>query len=216
MKLNRREKILVFVLLYFGILAGSFQLFLKPMFTEYTENKAKFVEVQAQRKDVEMLIAQEGMYESQINKSISNIEEEVKYYPSSIDMEKTHSLLSVIGKDFGLTLTNLTVPEYESVVEIQTTADVPATQLKKTTIDIEFEGTYEGVAKYIDKIDSFDKAMRIAELVIEPVKSISGTSNKVVAAFKIDIYTVPRKDTEGFYTYKFPNAPGIMRESGGF
>lgn len=212
MKLNRREKILVFVLLYFIILAGGFQFLLKPAITTYMENKAALAELKAKKNEIDMLVGQETLYEKQIVKSIENIEKEIEYYPSSIDMEKTHSLLSELGKDYSLSLVNINVPDYENVIEITPNAEVPATQLKKSTIDIEFEGTYLGIAKYIDKIDAFNKAMRIAELKIEPARG----ANLLAAKFKIDIYTVPRPDTEGLYDYVFPNAPGIMRDSGGF
>lgn len=213
MKINRREKILLFVLLYFVILAGGFQFLLKPGISAYMENKTKLAELNAQKNEIDMLVSQEELYNNQIVRSIENIEKEVEYYPSSIDMEKTHSLLSELGKDYKLTLTNINVPAYESVVEITPNADVPATQLKKSSIDIQFEGTYLGIAKYIDEIDAFNKAMRISQLKIEPA---IGNGSLLSAKFMIDIYTVPRPDTEGLYDYVFPNAPGIMRDSGGF
>ena len=115
-----------------------------------------------------------------------------------------------------LTLTNLNVPEYESVIEIDTNAEVPASQLKKNTIEIEFEGTYAGVAKFIDAIDAYGKAMRIVGMKIEPVRTATGETTKIKAQYNIDVYSVPREDTENFYKYVFPNAPGIQRESGGF
>ena len=79
MKLNRREKILVFVLLYFIILAGGFQFLLKPAITTYMENKAALAELKAKKNEIDMLVGQETLYEKQIVKSIENIEKEIEY-----------------------------------------------------------------------------------------------------------------------------------------
>lgn len=73
---------------------------------------------------------------------------------------------------------------------------------KKSTIDVQFDSTYDAIKKFVDFINKNEERMKISELTFAKANG----SNKLNCALKLDMFAVEGNDKE----YEEPDVPYIM------
>lgn len=157
MKMTKREKILIGLLLVVALAYGYFQFLYTPLINEIADLEVKKVQKEAELLEIEQYMAKEGFYEAEYNKNIEVLEEIISNYYIKNHQEDIVILMKEFNESEDLLLNDFSFSDKTEQLEA----------IEQLSVQVDFEGSYESLNQYLNKIESNDQYIAISEVSID-------------------------------------------------
>ena len=216
---SERDKRIAYIILSIIIVAATYFL----GFQKLQEKKNSMLEanetLQAEVNNLRSMVSKQASVEADTAEKNKNTDKIYKKFPAEVRLqnaiyqldegEKGIKEVHIISE--GFTMNQILYANGQFSLDGTNPADANASSggngdggivAKKSTIDVQFDSTYDAVKKFVDFINKNEERMKISELTFAKKNG----SNKLDCAMKLDMFAVEGNDKE----YEEPDVPYIM------
>lgn len=223
---SERDKRIAYIILSIIIVAATYFL----GFQKLQEKKNSMLEanetLQAEVNNLRSMVSKQASVEADTAEKNKNTDKIYKKFPAEVRLQNAiyqldegeKGIKEVHIKSEGFTMNQILYANGQFSLDGTNPADANASSggngdgnagngdggivAKKSTIDVQFDSTYDAIKKFVDFINKNEERMKISELTFAKA---NGT-NKLNCALKLDMFAVEGNDKE----YEEPDVPYIM------
>ncbi|AKL95280.1 type IV pilus assembly protein PilO [Clostridium aceticum] len=191
MMLNRREKVLIGLLLGAVILGAYYRFLIMPLHTALDQVKLEKEETEVEYLVVQHKLDSQAQLSNQINDLNNEIARLAEGYFGSIEQEDVILLFSdfVLEKNMkvsSLSFSKSTLEDLNSVEEDQENPGEEQIKTEVLSVQMGFEGDYRGLIDFLKTVREYDK-----KIIVKNLKVNNRQQGPLSGSLSLDFYSVP-------------------------